>query len=207
MIQKIACVLLVVTACVFHPEYVNGQAEPLAIGAAAPLVDHVVVDINNDEHTLTTVAGDKGLLVVFICNTCPWVRKWEDRFNPLAERAGELGFGVIFLNPNEALRETEESPEAMKAHAEEMGYSFIYAVDANHILADAFGASRTPDSFLFDANMKLAYRGAIDDNARQAASVESSYLRDAMETVARAGTVEAPIQKAIGCTIKRVSNR
>lgn len=180
------------------------QETPLEVGAKLPAIDQVLVDVSMEELTLAEVASDNGLLIVFICNTCPWVRKWESRFNGLAERAESLGIGTIFLNPNEALRDEAESFEAMKETANNGGYTFYYAADTNHLVADALGATRTPEVYLFDADMVLVYRGAIDDNARHEEQVESHYLREAMELMATGDAIVAPVQKAIGCTIKRL---
>jgi hypothetical protein len=90
----------------------------------------------------------------------------------------------------------------MQARAEEMGYSFPYVLDEGSKLAEAFGATRTPDVFLFNADMELVYRGAIDDNARDAEAVESRYLFDAMTAMVSGNEIEPKVTKSIGCTIK-----
>ena len=88
----------------------------------------------------------------------------------------------MLVNSNEAKREGDDSLEEMKKHAKEQGYfDFAYVVDENHVLADAFGATKTPDVFLFGADMKLVYKGAIDDNSKDKNAVEEPYLHSFLE--------------------------
>lgn len=177
--------------------------EPLPIGSTAPMTDYQMTATNGDVLTLAGTRGDNGLLVIFSCNTCPYVIAWQNRYNEIHAEAKRLGIGTVLVNPNEALRGDTESMDAMRAHAERYGYTIPYVVDTNHRLADAFGATRTPDVFLFDADLKLVYRGAIDDNARDAAAVEKSFLRDAMRTMAAGERITPDVTRSIGCTIKR----
>ena len=179
--------------------------DPLAIGAEAPLTDVELVGIDGETYTLGTHAGESGLLVMFTCNTCPYVHAWEDRYNAIAAQAEALGVGFIALNPNEKLRGDSESMAAMRARAEEMGYAFPYVVDADHRLADAFGATRTPEMFLFDDAMRLVYHGAIDDNAQDASAVQANYMMDALHALADGHTIDPAETRSVGCTIKRVS--
>lgn len=179
-------------------------SDPLPLGSKAPMTDVAMTDVSGDTHTLADLAGENGLLVMFTCNTCPWVKAWENRYNEVADAARANDIGVAFLNPNEAMRDGEESLEAMQARAEAQGYTFPYLVDENHALADAFGATRTPEAFLFDGDMTLVYHGAIDDNARDASAVEHRWLQQALGAVASGSDIETAETKSIGCTIKRV---
>ncbi len=180
-------------------------AEPLPIGSSAPMTDYKMTDVSGKTITLDGLKGEKGLLVIFSCNTCPYVLAWENRYNSLAEEARKRGLGVVLVNPNEAQRDGEDSMAAMKQHAASRGYTMPYVVDENHRLADAFGATRTPDVFLFDADMKLFYRGAIDDNARDAAAVEKPYLMNALRAMTAGETIAPQVTRSIGCSIKRLS--
>ena len=147
-----------------------------------------------------------GLLVIFSCNTCPWVIKWEDRYPVVQELATVNDIGIILLNPNEDYRDKGDGMEDMILHAEKAGYNLPYVLDKNHRVADAFGASRTPQVYLFNAEDKLIYVGAIDDNANSAADVEEFYVEDAIEQLSAGQAITRSSTKSIGCTIKRLSN-
>ncbi|MCP9292657.1 thioredoxin family protein [Gracilimonas sediminicola] len=175
----------------------------LEIGDKAPQINQEVEDTSGRTLTLAGVAGDKGLLVVFSCNTCPWVAKWEDRYNGLAELAEANDIGMIALNPNERIRNRGESMEDMKKRAQKQDYEFPYALDENHVIADAFGATRTPEVFLFDENLTLVYHGAIDDNADDANAVEATYAADAINQLISGNEISTKETRSLGCTIKR----
>jgi peroxiredoxin len=177
--------------------------DALKIGDKAPQTSLEVEDTSGRSLTLQGVADDNGLLVMFTCNTCPWVSKWEDRFNGLATLAASNNIGMIALNPNERIRDRGESMEDMKKRAQKQGYSFPYALDEDHIIADAFGATRTPEIFLFDADMRLVYHGAIDDNADDASTVEANYAADAIRQLTAGSDIIQKETKSLGCTIKR----
>lgn len=177
-------------------------AEELAIGSSIPLADVKMRDIGGKEISLTDARGEEGLLVVFSCNTCPWVVAWEDRYVSLTNEFAPKGIGVIAVNSNEAQFEDVDSFEAMQEHAQEKGYNFYYTVDEESKLAHAFGATRTPHIYLFDKTGKLVYRGAIDDNARKAKKVKKRYLADAIDEMLAGEKIGDPTTKAFGCTIK-----
>ena len=182
---------------------VTANAQELKLGAAAPLTDLKMDDVSNRSISLAEAAKDNGLLVIFSCNTCPWVARWEDRYLDLANITTQNNVGMIALNPNERIRDRGESMDDMKKRAEKKGYTFFYALDKDHKVADAFGATRTPHIFLFDKDMKLVYRGAIDDNANDATKVKEYFLKDAIEAMVGGTAVVKPSTKSLGCTIKR----
>ena len=177
--------------------------DPLAIGSVAPLMNHKFTTVSGGESTIGGERRDGGLVVVFTSNSCPWVAKWEDRYETLSSAARDAGLGVLMLNSNSASHEGDESIAAMTAQATASGYSFTYAMDAQSVLADAFGATRTPEVFIFGGDMRLIYRGGIDDNARDASKVESPYVMNAIAAYATGKAVTPAETNAIGCTIKR----
>lgn len=176
---------------------------PLEIGDNAPETDRVIVDTSERNTTLSSVADNNGLLVIFSCNTCPWVAKWEDRYNEIASLAAQNDVGMIALNPNERARDRGESMADMKRRAQKQGYNFIYALDKDHKIADAFGATRTPEVFLFDGNLQLVYHGAIDDNADDYNDVNSRYLEEAILDIVRGDEIQNSKTQIQGCSIKR----
>lgn len=186
----------------FPAEEATTIIDELAIGSKAPMTDVQVQDVSGEMLTLAEVAGENGLLVNFSCNTCPWVEAWEDRYNPIAQLAKENGIGVIALNPNAAYRSRGESMDDMKQRAQASNYQFYYALDENAQMAEAFGATRTPHIYLFNANMELVYRGAIDDNAKSAGDVQNPYLKNAIEDLATGTEINPKTTKSLGCTIK-----
>lgn len=197
----VVCVALLLSAVVFSSAD-NSTKDELAIGAKAPMLETPVKEVSGQMLTMKEVAGENGLLVVFSCNTCPWVARWEDRYNPVAQLARDNDIGMIALNPNTGSRERGDSFEDMQRRARERGYIFYYALDKQSRIAEAFGATHTPHVYLFDGNMQLVYRGAIDDNARSAADVEKPYLKNAIKALGAGQEIADKTSKSLGCTIK-----
>lgn len=178
-------------------------AAELNIGDALPKADVTLKDVSGKDVTLKTAMKPKGLLVMFSCNTCPYVVKNQARTKEVCTYAEQNGLGVIVLNSNEAQRTTDDSFADMQAYAKAQGYSWSYAVDENSQLADAFGASRTPECYLFDKDGKLEYHGAIDDSPSDAAAVKSQYLKTAIDEVNAGKGVSVKTSRSVGCAIKR----
>ena len=189
-------ILSIITGITF---LISGELE---IGSAMPLVDHQLADISGKTMTLTNAKGDAGTLVIFSCNTCPWVLAWEDRYVTLAQEFIPKGIGMIAVNSNESQFERDDSMEEMVEHAQEMGYNFPYVQDPGSKLATAFGARKTPHIYLFDEKDKLVYRGAIDDNARKPRKVKHTFLADAMDALLAGEKIDPVSTKALGCSIK-----
>ena len=174
----------------------------LEIGSAMPLMDHQLADISGNTMTLADVKGDAGTLVVFSCNTCPWVIRWEDRYVSLANTYAPKGIGMIAVNSNAARFGSEDSLEEMVEHAKNNGYNFPYAQDPESELASAFGATKTPHIYLFNADDELVYLGAIDDNAKNAKKVEVPFLANAIDALLAGKPINPQTTKALGCSIK-----
>lgn len=201
-IIAILCTLLLGTGLLAAvPSDIVAQSK-LELGEKAPMTNYEMQDVSGEMMSLKEVAGETGLLVVFSCNTCPWVKRWEDRFNPIANLAEENGIGVIFPNPNAAARNEGDGYEDMVQRAESSNYQFPYVLDENSELARAFGATHTPDVFLFNSDLELVYKGAIDDNAASAEEVEEPWLKNAIENLANGREIDPRSTKALGCTIK-----
>lgn len=177
--------------------------EPLTIGSSMPKADVKMLDMNGKMISIKDVAGTNGTLVMFSCNTCPYVIKNQERTLAINDYAKKMKLGVIVLNSNEAYRGGEDSPEAMKAYAKEQKYNWSYVVDKNHEVADAFGANRTPEVFLFDKSLNLVYHGAIDDNPSDATAVGRQHLKEAINELVTGKTISVKETKSVGCSIKR----
>tara|TARA_B110000305_G_C19333350_1_gene585215 strand:+ start:121 stop:708 length:588 start_codon:yes stop_codon:yes gene_type:complete len=192
--------LLLITILFTH---ISSLSAALKIGDSAPMTAYSMSDISGKEVSLESVAKENGVLVIFSCNTCPWVIAWEDRYNAVSETASKNGIGTIFVNSNSSNHNGKDSLKAMKAHAKEKQYNVLYALDTNNQLADAFGAQKTPDVFLFNKDSKLVYKGAIDDNARKPENITENYLINALNAVGSGKSVPVNTTKSLGCGIKR----
>jgi peroxiredoxin len=178
------------------------SAGALSIGAAIPSAAVKMKNVDGRMLSIADVEGAKGTLVLFSCNSCPWVKAWEGRITELGNTYRQEGIGVIQINSNDPSARSEDSYAEMQQRAMERGFEFPYVVDATSDVARAFGASHTPEAFLFDAAGRLVYHGTIDDDAHDPDHVQNHYLRDALAAVV-AGT-EVPVRetKALGCSIK-----
>ncbi len=175
----------------------------LAIGDAIPLPGVKMKNVDGREIAISDAAGPKGTLVIFSCNHCPYVRAWEARIVGLGNDALRRGIGVIAINPNDPAAYPEDGFERMKERAAQKGYAFPYVVDAGpSSLARAFGATHTPEAFLFDSKGVLVYHGAVDDNVEDAGKVTRHFLKDALDAVAAGARPAVAESKAIGCSIK-----
>jgi thioredoxin-related protein len=178
-------------------------SENLPIGADMPKADVKLKDISGKDITLKDAKKQNGLLVMFSCNTCPYVIKNQSRTNEVCKYALSKGMGVVVLNSNEGNRDDADSYEDMQSYAKSQGYQWYYAVDKNNELADAFGANRTPECYLFDKAGKLVYHGAIDDNPADASKVNRTHLKEAINEVTAGKDVSVKESRSVGCGIKR----
>ncbi len=197
-----AALLLVPAAAAFANPPIFEVAKPLAIGSPAPLRDVKMKSVDGREVTIASVAGKNGTLVVFTCNHCPWAKMWQTRVAAIGNAALEKGIGVVAINSNDPAEYPEDDYASMQARAKDLGFKFPYVVDATSDVARAFGASRTPEAYVFDAKGKLVYHGTVDDNPRDASAVKDAYLRDAVNAVASGKAVPIAETKSMGCGIK-----
>ena len=189
----------------------NSEREILALGKKAPKTDMMMKDVSGKDISLEKAAGENGLLVIFSCNTCPFVigngsksEGWEGRYPEIANMAEKEGIGTVLVNSNEAKREKGDGMKDMKKRYAEKNLKGFYVMDENHVLADAFGALTTPHVFLFDSDMKLIYKGAIDDSVDSSEGVENPYLKDAIKAYKGGKKIDPNSTKQLGCSIKRV---
>ena len=175
----------------------------LPIGSALPMPDLKVHDFHDRIVSLKEVNQQNGLLVMFSCNSCPYVIKNQQRTQEICRFAMQNKLGVILLNSNETQRSGEESLQAMQIYGKAQLYDWYYAVDKDNILANAFGASRTPECFLFTKDLKLAYHGAIDDNPTDAQNVKRQHLKEAIKELLAGKNVSVKETRSVGCAIKK----
>lgn len=197
---------LLTTSAILLLLSITVQAQPtLALGSDLPMADHAMEDVSGRNLTLNAAAKSNGLLVIFSCNTCPWVARWEDRYADISQIAQFNSVGMIAINSNEAYRDRGDGMEEMIRYANKANYNFPYVLDRNHEVADAFGAKSTPHIFLFNADMELIYTGSIDDNASRAEAVTQYFLKDAIEQMVAGQKILNATTETLGCSIKRNS--
>jgi hypothetical protein len=175
---------------------------PLALGTKAPLATTKMKNVDGKMLSIADVAGKAGTLVIFTCNHCPFAKGWEQRIAELGATYSKRGIGVILINANDPAMHAEDDYAGTQARAKSLNLAVPYVVDETSNVARAFGASVTPEAFLFDAGGKLAYHGTIDDNHRDPGKVEKRYLRDALDAVAAGKRPAVPESKGLGCGIK-----
>lgn len=207
-----AILALSILAFSFKSIITDGETYPtIKLGDEAPKTDLKMKEVNGNEYSLNDLKKENGLLVIFSCNTCPFVigngegsEGWQGRYNNLNDIATRANIGMVLVNSNEAKRDGDDSFEKMKEHAAEQEYKSYYVMDSNSELANAFGAKTTPHVFLFDKNMKLVYKGSIDDNVKSAKDVKEDYLKTAIRQIVTGAEITKSETKAMGCSIKRV---
>jgi thioredoxin-related protein len=174
-------------------------------------MDKVFPNTQESSSSLKDIKKENGLIVIFSCNTCPFVvgtedfPGWENQYNPLYNMALKANIGFVLVNSNEGKRAGVDSFEEMKSHAKAMAYQMPYLMDENSELANAMEAKTTPHVFFFDKNNKLIYAGSIDniwDNKRKK---DEQYLSMAIQSVLNGKKVKLNFTAPKGCSIKRVS--
>lgn len=183
--------------------FASNNSGKLAIGDKPVLPEVKMDDVSGVKISLADVKKENGLLVMFSCNTCPFVLQWEDRFPEIKAWADKNKVGMVLLNSNHTKRDGEDSFEAMKKHAKEKGYNFYYALDNESLIANSFGGQTTPHAFLFNSKMELVYKGAIDDSYKSASDVKQPYLKNAITSLSSGKAVAVAETKPVGCSIKR----
>lgn len=208
-------IILILSASLFLMACGNGEKKPTAlmeIGTENPSLETKLKDISGEEFHIEQLGKKNGTLLIFSCNTCPFVvgrgeetEGWQNRYNSIQDMADQLEIGFALVNSNEGKRENEDSFDKMAIHASENGYNNIkYLLDENSVVADAFNAKTTPHVYLFDSENKLVYTGAIDDNVDKEAEVKEHWLADAMKSLSQGEEIATPVTKNMGCSIKRL---
>jgi peroxiredoxin len=162
-------------------------------------------NIDDQMVSLSDFESEKGVIVIFTCNHCPYSVAYEDRIIALDKKYKELGFPVVAINPNDPVSYPEDSFENMKIRAEEKGFTFPYIFDEDQEVFPIYGAKKTPHVYLLENKNNdfwVAYIGAIDDNSKDADAVKETYLANAIDALLAGERPEPSQTKAIGCSIK-----
>ena len=168
--------------------------------------DFKLKDVGGKMVSMADDKDAKGFIVIFTCNHCPYSVAYEDRIIDLHKTFAPKGYPVIAINPNDPARQPEDSYENMQVRAKEKKFTFPYLLDATQEIASTYGATRTPHVFLLqkqsDGTLKVAYIGAIDDNADSAENADAKYVENAVAALEKNQQPDPDFTKAIGCTIK-----
>lgn len=173
--------------------------DTLQIGSHAPDFNLPATDGKN--YSLNTFADKKALVVVFSCNHCPYVQAYEERIMAIQKDYAK-DLQVVAINANDVKDYPDDSFENMKERARTRKFNFPYLHDETQEVAKSYGATHTPEIFLFDDERKLAFHGKIDDNWQDPKSVKSKYLRNAIDELLAGKKISVPETFTIGCTIK-----
>lgn len=169
--------------------------------------DFTLKNVDGKEITLSSY-GEKGAIIIFDCNTCPYSKAYRDRIIQLNEKFASKGYPVVAINPNDPSKSPGDAFEEMVSYAKKYDYEHAYLQDADQSIAKAFGATNTPHVFIVkkDAGkMVLSYIGAIDNNTKDASAADKKYVEAAVEALIEGKTPEMTKTKAIGCSIKWAS--
>jgi peroxiredoxin len=191
-----ALATLALAAAPAAPSRAEGN-EPAPVKLGATVDDFRLPDASGREHTLASLRGKAGTVLIFVSTQCPVSNMYNERMQKLVEDYKAKGVSVVGINSNK-----EETPDRIRSHAAEKGLSFTILKDAGNRVADRLGATRTPEAFFLDAQNRLVYHGALD-NAQNPVMVNTHHLRNALDAVLAGKPVERPEVKAFGCTIKR----
>ena len=165
-------------------------------------------NVDGKSVSLSDYLDQKGVILVFTCNPCPFAKAYEQRIIKLHNTYADNGFPVVAINPNDVEISPDDTMELMKARADEKDYPFVYLKDETQEIYKTYGATKTPHIFLLQnsgGKFKVVYVGAIDDNAMEEASVANKYVEDAIAALVSGSKPDPATTRAIGCTIKTKS--
>ncbi len=177
----------------------------LKVGDTAP--DFSLMNVDKKMYSFKDVKDangntPKGYIVTFTCNTCPVAQAYEDRIIELHKKMSPLGYPVVAIQPNDPAVQPGDSFEAMQKRAKSMNYPFVYLFDDGQKIYPQYGASRTPEVYLVDNNLKVRYHGAIDDNSQDPDAVKVNYVVNAVIAIEKGEEPNPADVRAVGCSIK-----
>ena len=178
----------------------NVQNLKLKIGDKAP--DFSLQGVDGKKYSLSSFKGKKVLVVVFMCNHCPYVQAYIGRIQLIQSDFGLKGVQVIGINSNDEVNYPDDSFDKMVEMSKDKKLNFPYLRDKEQIVANAYGAQCTPECFVFDGERKLRYHGRIDDNYKDEKAVNVHDLRNAINALIHNQKVSIELTPAIGCSVK-----
>lgn len=175
---------------------------PQKIEFGTPLPDFSLLATNGKTYKENDFINNNPLVIMFICNHCPYVKAIEDRLITLGHDLEKLNINLVAICSNDEVHYPDDSYDNLKKRAEEKNYPFIYLQDKTQAVAKAFGAVCTPDFFVYDKNATLAYRGRLDDSWKDSTLVQQRELYDAVVELSLNHKISRPQTPSMGCSIK-----
>ncbi len=196
----VATLVILVGAAVVGWNVYSGPPAPAAqVAVGQAVADFTLSDISGQSHSLTSLKGTKGVLLIWISTQCPYSNGYNSRMEALNRDYSAKGIRVVGINSNRT-----ESVENIREHAAKNGFTFTILKDTDNRIADYFGASVTPEAYLIDSGNVLRYHGRLDAS-HEDSNLNSGEAREALDAVVNSGQIANTGKKAFGCTIKRVS--
>lgn len=171
--------------------------------------DFTLKNIDDKMVSLSDFSKEKGVIIIFTCNHCPYSVAYEDRIIAIDNKFKSFGYPVVAINPNDPTAYPEDSFDNMKIRAKDKGFGFPYLFDADQSIFPKFGATKTPHVFVLQNNkgkFTVEYIGAIDNSAKDETKVTKTYLSDAVNDLLEGEKPAVNSTKAIGCSIKVKNN-
>lgn len=172
----------------------------LKISSKAPEFELIGVDGNT--YSLNSFKYKKGIIIMFTCNHCPYVKAYEERIKEIQKDYNDKGIQIVAINSNDSDQYEDDSYEMMIKRSKEKDFNFVYLRDEDQTVARAYGATHTPQAFLFNEKRELVYEGKIDDNWKEEDKVNIKYLRNALDELLNNSEISVPETFSVGCTIK-----
>jgi peroxiredoxin len=191
--------ILVAAAAIGWRVYSGPPAPPPKVQLGGAVEDFTLPDIKGQSHSLASLRGENGALLIFIATRCPYSNAYNPRMEALHRDYEARGIRVVGINPNRT-----EPVDEVRSHAAENGFTFTVLKDEGNRIADYFGASVTPEAYLVDADLRLRYHGRLDAD-HDDPSLNCKEVREVLEARLDGKDVSVEGLKAFGCTIKRVS--
>lgn len=194
---------ILITLALFASVVMLTEAQSIKPGEKAPAFSLKGVD--GKTVSLSDYNKEKGVILIFSCNTCPYVVAYEDRIIELHNKFAPKGFPVVAINSNNPELSKGDSFEEMKKKARDKSFTFPYLFDEKQDIFPKYGATRTPEVFLLKNTgngFEVVYTGTIDDNYKSAGEAKEKYVENTVKAVLKGISPEIPVTKAIGCGIK-----
>lgn len=177
------------------------ETDKLKINSKMPAFENLP-GVDGRNYSSYDFTDKKILVIVFSCNHCPYVKAYEERMIAFQKFYSDKGVQLVAINSNETKNYPEDNFDEMVKNAKKKNFNFIYLRDDDQSVADAFGATHTPEFFVLDEKRNLRYHGKMDDNWQNPDAVKEKYLHDAVEAILTGNEVKTPQTFSIGCTIK-----